>query len=114
MSKVIIAGSRTITDYDAVAYAIEQSKFDVTEVVSGAARGVDSMGERWAREHKISIRRFPAAWNVHGKSAGPIRNAEMARYADKLLLVWDGHSSGSQNMLDTALRYGLEVYEVIL
>ena len=46
--KVIIAGSRDITDYSLVCRAISESKFDITEVISGTARGVDTLGEKWA------------------------------------------------------------------
>lgn len=43
--KVIIAGSRTLHSYDLVVRAVKDSGLQITEVVSGGARGVDRLGE---------------------------------------------------------------------
>ncbi len=107
--KVIIAGSRQIEDYCSVKNAIELSQFYVSEVVSGCARGVDKVGEYWARKHNIPIKRFPANWSL-GKQAGIIRNIEMAHYADALVAVWDSQSRGTKHMIECAKRKGLKVF----
>jgi hypothetical protein len=99
--KVIIAGSRSITNYALLRETIERSGYHITEVVSGTARGVDRMGERWAAEHNIPVKKFPADWSKHGKKAGFIRNQEMVNYADALVGIWDGQSNG---MRDTMRR----------
>lgn len=112
--KTIIAGSRTITNPVFLAKAIAESGFFITEVISGRAPGVDTLGERWARMKNIPITLFPANWAEHGKAAGPIRNQEMAEYGDALLLVWDGKSSGSKDMLSRAKARGLQVYVLII
>lgn len=98
--KVVIAGSRTILDYSSVARAVERSKFDINEVVCGMAAGVDTLGERWAISRGIPIKYMPADWKRHGKSAGPIRNMQMAEYADAAVIVWDGKSPGALNMIN--------------
>lgn len=99
--KVIIAGSREIINLELVLYAIEDSGFDITEVVSGKARGVDTIGEAYANMMGIPIKVFPAEWNKYGKKrAGPIRNREMALYADAAIIVWDGKSTGTFNMIE--------------
>ena len=108
--KTIIAGGRDIEDYDAVVTAVELSGFEITEVVSGAARGVDSLGERWAEEHGIHVKQFPARWEKHGRKAGPLRNEEMAKYADALIAVWDGASRGTENMIGHATMNRLAVF----
>ena len=108
--KVIIAGSRDIIEYDVVLDAIAEAGFNVTEVVSGAARGVDRLGEQFARDCGLSIKLFPANWDKHGRAAGHIRNAEMAQYADALIAVWDGISPGTKNMVNEARKRGLKVY----
>lgn len=102
--KVVIAGSRNINSYEQVLLAINNSGFHITEVVSGRARGVDSLGEHYAKEHSLTCSYFAADWNTHGKRAGPIRNAEMARYADAAVIVWDGQSTGSANMIENMKR----------
>lgn len=80
--KVIIAGSRTITQLDLINQAVAESGFDITEVVSGTANGVDSLGEVWALGAEVPVQRFPAQWQKYGKSAGFKRNRQMADYAD--------------------------------
>jgi len=108
--KTIIAGSRDITEYDLVVQAIAESGFVITEVVCGMAKGVDMLGYRYAKDHRIPIKEFPADWNKHGRAAGPIRNKEMALYAEALIALWDGESRGTKNMIDLATKQGLRVY----
>ena len=112
--KVIIAGSRTITDARLVEDAIRLSGFHITEVVCGCADGVDKLGEAWAIYNQIPVARFPADWNTHGKAAGPIRNEQMAKAADALICVWDGVSRGSRNMIRTAIKAVLPVFETVV
>jgi len=97
--RVVIAGSRSIHDYEAVKAAVEESGFEVTEVVSGRAAGVDRLGESWADEHGVPVKRFPADWDKWGKRAGSIRNYDMAEYGEALVAVHDGSSRGTLNMI---------------
>jgi hypothetical protein len=112
--RTIIAGSRHIDDYNAVVKAVEESGFNITTVISGGARGVDSLGERWAVENGIDIHQHFALWDKYGRAAGPIRNSEMVSDADSLILVWDGESRGSKDILDKAIKAGLKVYEKVV
>lgn len=117
---VIIAGSREIEDYEQVCVAVEASGWAqlITKVVSGRARGVDLLGERWAEEHGLPVEKFPVTdqdWRTLGKRAGCLRNRDMAQYAAQfvgsgLILVWDGISDGSANMLKEAKLAGLKIY----
>jgi hypothetical protein len=107
--KTIIAGSRAIKDYDVVAKAITESNFLITEVVSGGAAGVDVLGERYARENNIGVKRFIPDWSK-GKSAGFVRNAEMGQYADQLIAIWDGESKGTARMIKYATSKKLKIY----
>ena len=108
--KVIIAGSRNFSEYQLVAQAVQASTFVISEVVSGTARGVDRLGQNFAFVHNIPVRRFPANWDKLGKSAGFLRNIQMAEYADALIAIWDGHSSGTKHMIAEAKKRGLKVY----
>jgi hypothetical protein len=108
--KVIIAGSRTMSDYGTVAKAIQASGYSISEVVSGKAKGVDTAGEVWANNHDISIATFPAQWAVLGKVAGFMRNEHMADYADALIAVWDGESRGTAHMINTMRERGKPVF----
>lgn len=109
--RTIIAGSRSAT-YQNVTDALSACHFsdDMTEVVSGCAQGADTHGETVARLMGISVARFPADWKQYGKSAGVMRNAQMAQYADALIAVWDGQSRGTKNMIELASARRLIVF----
>jgi len=89
---------------------MKQVDWPITTVISGTAAGVDVHGERWAEEQGIPVEKYPADWNKHGKSAGHIRNAEMADVADALVAIWDGESRGTKGMIELALKKGLSLY----
>lgn len=108
--RVIIAGCRDIYDYSIVLEAIKESNFSITTVISGGANGVDLLGERYAKENTIEVKRFPADWNTYNKAAGPIRNREMANNADALIAIWDGISKGTKDMIHTAKNNKLTIY----
>lgn len=108
--KVIIAGGRNFEDYEVVKKAIEESGYLITEVVSGKAPGVDSLGERWAKENNIPIIPFPADWSTYYRAAGPIRNQKMADYSDTLVAVWDGVSRGTKDMVRRMKKMNKDVH----
>ena len=124
--KVIIAGSRSIVDYNIIKKTIEESKFDLTEVVSGGAKGVDTLGEKYAKENNLIVKIFKAEWdnldvpnykikiNKYGKSynvtAGFERNEKMGDYADALIAIWDGKSSGTKAMIEYMRKKSKKVY----
>ena len=118
--KVIIAGSRQlpIGEYKIklVADAVCQSGWlpEITEIVSGGCRGIDLAGEQFAADYKIPVKRFMPDWEHEGKAAGPVRNSQMANYADALILVWDGKSTGSADMKKKAKAKGLKIHEYIV
>lgn len=100
--RVIIAGSRAVTDRHLVSQAVVDSSFSVTEVVEGGARGIDTLAFDWAHSHGIPVKIFVANWKKHGKQAGILRNIEMADYAEALIAIWDGKSRGTKHMIDIA------------
>lgn len=100
--RVIIAGCRHIeASCSRIQEIVDASGFKVTELVCGMANGVDNSGLIWARHYAdIPVIEFPADWHKYGKAAGPIRNTHMAEYADALIVVWDGKSRGTLNMIE--------------
>lgn len=108
--KTIVAGSRGILNYMDVVNAIHDAPWEISEVVCGGAVGPDSLGERWARVNNIPVKMMKADWNKYGKAAGPIRNTEMAEYADRAIVVWDGESPGSKHMIKEMNRLGKKVH----
>lgn len=110
--RVIIAGSRTIKDPAVVNAAVRDSGFTVTEVVSGAARGVDTLGEWWGLFHGIPVKPFYPRWDELGKRAGFVRNLEMAEYAEALVAISSQNSPGTAHMIKAARKRGLKVFVV--
>lgn len=105
--KTIVAGSRTFNDYELLKDTLQH--LNITEVVSGTARGADRLGEKYATENNILLSKFPADWEKYGKGAGYVRNEEMAKYADLCIVFWDGQSKGSLNMINLALKYKIHL-----
>ena len=105
--KVIVAGGREFNDYRLLCqtcdrmFSQKHQTHDIV-IISGTARGADTLGERYAQERGYAVERFPADWEHAGKAAGFIRNAQMASVADALIAFWDGNSRGTQNMIDLA------------
>ena len=102
--KIIIAGSRIIPDKEVVWSDLEfrvgiYGGLDQIEVVGGLAKGADQIGKEFADYYGFPFSGFPANWDLHGKSAGYIRNKEMSEYADELIAYWDGKSNGTKNMI---------------
>lgn len=115
--RVIIAGSRNFCDYAALrdrcedVLAIPMALGKVI-IVSGHAKGVDQLGERFACENKLKTIVFPAEWKKYGRAAGPLRNKIMANNADALIAFWDGESRGTGNMIQLAQDKGLKLFLV--
>lgn len=110
--KVIIAGSRSFNDFEAMLgfMSVLPLNWDITEVVSGGARGADKLGESFAHFHNKPVKLFPANWDAYGRAAGFKRNKEMAEYADGLIAFWDGTSPGTKHMIVSMYAQNKPVY----
>ncbi len=109
--KLAVVGSRDFHDYAWLERCL-LSCIDIAsikEVISGGARGADSLAERFAAVHGLSFSVIPADWKKYGKRAGPLRNTEIVRQADMVIAFWDGSSRGTRNTIDKALRAGKSV-----
>lgn len=113
--RCIIAGPRDYLDYYVVSQYLDVifSKKKPDVIISGGCSGVDSLGERWARQNAIPIEVYPYDRTM-GKRGGPIRNELMATKASHCVVLWKGESKGSKNMLQTAHKHNLIVREVRL
>lgn len=107
--KVIIAGSRNYHDYTKLSVVLDHELTDEDEIVSGCAKGVDTMAINYAMIHRIPLHKYPAEWVKHGRNAGPIRNREMALFANRLIAFYNGESPGTKNMIQTMLKLGKPV-----
>lgn len=126
--RIIVAGSRNFNNFELLFEHIGKISTDYVErylyelsrvcIVSGTARGADHLGELYAKRVGLHIYRFPADWDLYGKSADYRRNAEMAKFASEegnigvLIAFGDGKSRGTKHMIDLAKRYALDVHVV--
>lgn len=112
--RTIIAGSRTINDYEILEKVVRGIVWKPSLIISGGAMGVDKLGERYAKEHNLPLKIYPANWKKYGKVAGFVRNWEMADNADALIAIWDGESRGTEHMIRTAEKRKLLVVVKII
>ena len=103
--KVIIAGSRGFSNYKLLKekcnrFLREKRKECNIIIVSGHARGADTLAEKYAQDEGFSLEIYPAQWKKYGKGAGFRRNEQMAEVADALIAFWDGKSHGTKHMID--------------
>lgn len=105
--KCIVAGGR---DYRLTQSDLDKlDVLDISEVVSGGATGADASGESYAYFNGLPVKRFPADWQTHGRAAGPIRNQQMAEYADAVALFPGGR--GTASMYKEAVKAGIKIYD---
>lgn len=112
MYRALIVGSRNFDDYELLEEIMDGRLADKSsvEIVSGGARGADSLAERYAKERGYKLTVFPADWDKYGKSAGYIRNEEMHRYiresSERLCVAfWDGESKGTAHNFELSKKY---------
>lgn len=106
--KVIIAGTRTFDNYELLKSKMDfylNERKDV-EVVSGKARGADSLGERYAFEKGFPVKEFFPDWSI-GKQAGYLRNRDMALYSTHAVIFRVNKSKGATSMINLAKKYNL-------
>ena len=104
--RVLIAGSRDFNDYPKRETTVNQVANNITEIVSGTARGADRLGEKYARNYKIPIKSMPAEWDKLGKQAGFARNKQMSKVADMGIIFWDGRSRGTAHIIEEMRNHG--------
>ena len=93
--KLLIVGSRSITDFDLSTYI----SADVDTIISGGANGIDSLAEQYADMHNLSKYILRPRYNLYGRAAPLKRNQQMVDMADAVLIIWDGLSKGTQYTL---------------
>lgn len=107
--RVIVAGSRDFDNYDLLCEKLDfyLANKKVFEIISGGAKGADSLGERYAREKGIDLTIINADWDDYKRKAGYIRNEKMAWYSSHLIAFWDGQSRGTKSMIELGQKYNL-------
>lgn len=122
MYKIIINGSRDFYNYTYLRLILKdyimtnQINPELIEIISGGAKGADTLAIKFAKEYNLNYKVMNADWNKYGKRAGIIRNAEMLTYAisnpnDIAILIsfWNGTSKGTKHMIDISNDKGIIV-----
>ena len=104
--KLLICGSRNITDFDLSPYVPEDTEL----IITGGAKGIDTVAEKYAILHNIPLEIVRPDYRRYGRGAAPlIRNKQMADSADSILAIWDGISSGTKQTIEYAESIGKKV-----
>lgn len=121
--RVLVCGSRTFNNYEKLKEVLDA--YNITEIIHGAARGADTLAGQYGNEAAIPVKVFPADWDTHGRSTGPIRNTRMLREGNpELVIAFLGpvaqqefkyglsdskYSRGTKNMINQSRKAGVEV-----
>jgi hypothetical protein len=113
--KLGVVGSRSFRDYECMELELNvlSKTFNIDTIVSGGAKGADSLSERWAKENGKKTEIYLADWVRFGKGAGMIRNRDIVSNSDIIIAFWDGVSNGTKNSIDRAKKRGIPLYVVI-
>jgi hypothetical protein len=105
--KLAVVGSRDFNDYELLKSKLDSihKRKPITLIVSGGARGADSLSERWAKENGVETLIFIPDWNKFGKRAGFLRNEDIIKNSDAVVAFWDGESRGTKSSIDLAKKY---------
>lgn len=98
--KLLIAGSRSINDLDISPYI----PCGVDMIISGGAKGIDTLAEKYADKHKISKLILRPQYKVYRRAAPLKRNEQMVDICDCILIFWDGKSKGTKHTIDYAQK----------
>lgn len=97
--RLAIIGSRDFDNYSLLHRIVNNLSFEIDEIVSGGAKGEDSLGEKYAKENNIKTNIFYPDWDTYGKKAGFIRNKDIIDNSDFVLAFWDKRSPGTKDSL---------------
>ena len=98
-----VVGSRSFEDYEFLKEHLNKIH-SIEKIVSGGAKGADSLAARYAKENKIELLEFLPDWEKNGKAAGFIRNKQIVKESDIVIAFWDGTSHGTAHSIRLAKK----------
>ena len=110
MKNIMVCGSRSITNEEVIFSKLDDvlTQHPDMILISGGAKGVDSIAENWAKSHHVFIKQFKPDWKKYGRGAGIVRNKQMVEESDKVIIFWDGISKGTKSDIDFCKKFGKE------
>ena len=116
---ILVCGGRHFTNYTLLCDILDNVIGDIKEVeiVSGHCQGADMLGEKYAQEHEIDVKIFPADWEKYGRKAGPIRNKQMVDYItsfdNRIVVAFTNENTiGTRNTITLAKKANISVVEI--
>ena len=108
MTTILACGSRGWDDRTTIVDALRSfaPRGPVT-VITGGARGADSLAHSAALELGFETKVFPADWNAHGKRAGFLRNLQMLDERPDVVLAFSLGTKGTEHTTSEAIRRGI-------
>ena len=94
--------------YHAISILDDLPKEDLV-IISGMAKGADTVAAAWAVSNNITLEAYPAKWDEYGKAAGIIRNTEMLEEGEPDLMIAFSGGIGTDNMIKQSKNCGVEV-----
>lgn len=109
--KLAVIGSREFNDFDLLCQKLDalMQRKEITLIISGGARGADSLAERYARDRGIPTQVLKPDWEKFGKSAGFRRNMDIIEACEACIAFWDGESKGTLHSIGLAKKKGVPV-----
>ena len=104
--KVAIIGSRTFNDFDLLSKTVKEycrrSNISIEIIVSGGAKGADTLAEQFAKEIDKQTKIFYPDWEKFGRNACSLRNTQIVEFSDIVFAFWNGKSPGTKDSIDKA------------
>lgn len=80
-------------------------------IISGLAKGVDSIAVDWAVMNYVSWTGYPADWETYGRKAGVLRNIQMLEEGKPDVVLAFPGGRGTEHMKKIARKAGIKVRE---
>lgn len=117
--RILVCGGRDFTDkgllyrtLDRIIYDGDHTDYGLTTIISGSAKGADTLAEYFARDYYCGLETYHANWEKYGKSAGPIRNQQMIDEGEPDLVVAFPGGKGTADMVRRAKKHGIKVVKI--
>jgi hypothetical protein len=109
--RLAVVGSHDFHDYSRLKHTLDNME-NISMLLSGGAKGADSLAEIYAREKNIELKRLVPDWSTYGRAAGMIRNKDIVAEAEQVVAFWDGKSKGTKHSIELAKKIGVPVLVV--
>ena len=103
--RIAVIGSRTVESID---FSLVGAT-DGDVIVSGGAKGVDSLAAEAALAGGLPVTVFVPDYEKYGRAAPHVRNRKIVENCDRLVAFWDGMSRGTASTIALARRQGKPV-----